>query len=102
MSRSASAAPIRLSCAAIPPLFRRRHPSAHGQIVLRMAPGGESYRVFVVDERGAGGGGALLAVFGPYESRVDGSRVYEISEACPSSDTRWVWWLQTSSIDASL
>ena len=41
--------------------------SAHGHIVVRVAPGGESYRVFVVDERGAGG--ALLGVFGPYESR---------------------------------
>jgi beta-lactamase superfamily II metal-dependent hydrolase len=41
--------------------------SAHGHVVVRVAPGGESYRVFVVDERSAGG--AVLGVFGPYESR---------------------------------
>ena len=39
----------------------------HGHIVVRVAPGGESYRVFVIDERGDGR--AVLAVFGPYEAR---------------------------------
>ena len=39
----------------------------HGHIVVRVAPGGDSYRVFVLDDRSDAR--SALGVFGPYESR---------------------------------
>ena len=39
----------------------------HGHIVVRVAPGGESYRVFVLDDTTEAR--TVLGVFGPYESR---------------------------------
>jgi beta-lactamase superfamily II metal-dependent hydrolase len=39
----------------------------HGHILVRVAPGGDRYRVFVLDDRSEGR--SVLAVFGPYESR---------------------------------
>ena len=39
----------------------------HGHIVVRVAPGGDSYRVFVLDERSPEA--PVLGVFGPYQSR---------------------------------
>jgi hypothetical protein len=38
-----------------------------GHIVVRVAPGGDSYRVFVLDETAQARG--VLRVFGPYASR---------------------------------
>ena len=39
----------------------------HGHIVVRVAPGGDRYRVFVLDERSEAR--SVRRVFGPYESR---------------------------------
>jgi beta-lactamase superfamily II metal-dependent hydrolase len=39
----------------------------HGHIVVRVAPGGESYRVFVLDDTTEAR--TVLGVFGPYEAR---------------------------------
>ena len=40
--------------------------SDHGHVVVRVAPGGESYRVFVLDNRTESG--AVLSIHGPYPS----------------------------------
>jgi beta-lactamase superfamily II metal-dependent hydrolase len=39
----------------------------HGHIVVRVAPGGESYRVFVLDETAVAP--TVIGAFGPYEAR---------------------------------
>ena len=39
----------------------------HGHIVVRVAPGGASYRVFVLDDRSEAR--TVLGVFGPYLSK---------------------------------
>ncbi|MEA2236444.1 MAG: hypothetical protein QOC81_1168, partial [Thermoanaerobaculia bacterium] len=39
----------------------------HGHIVVRVAPGGDSYRVFVLDDMSDTGN--VVAMFGPYEAK---------------------------------
>lgn len=39
----------------------------HGHIVVRVAPGGDSYQVFVLDE--TSGGSPVISVHGPYASQ---------------------------------
>ena len=43
-----------------------------GHVVVRVAPGGVSYRVIVIDDSQAGG--AVRSVHGPYESRGAAAR----------------------------
>jgi hypothetical protein len=42
--------------------------AAHGHIVVRVEPGGEHFRVFVLDETADARPAPVIGVFGPYAS----------------------------------
>ena len=52
---------------AIGPWLKRNYKSMHGHVVIRVVPGGKSYRVYILNDRSSTR--EVLAEFGPYQSR---------------------------------